>query len=316
MGRIDEALRRAGTDGGSGDTLPQPAVSGTDVFTSPWAFAPDGPPVEDARRTETPVPGAPVEPPPLETGLPKAGRLGVFQGFPSELAGRIVASSAASPMLAEQFRRLAATLHHAQLVQGTKVVMITSANPADGKSLTAANLALTLSESYRRQVLLIDADLRRPSLHEIFRVPNVAGLNDGLKARQDVKLSVLRITDCLTLLPAGRPDPDPMSTLTSVRMGEILKEGATRFDWVIVDTAPIGLLADANLLSTMVDGALLVVRSGKTPYAAVTKAIENLGRDRILGVVLNATAGGPTHHEYYGRYSPAAPDSTALAKTD
>ena len=220
MGRIDEALRRAGTEDRAGAPLPQPAGSANDVFSSPWAFPAEGGATADTGR-ESSVPAAPS----LEVALPQEGRMGVFQGFPSELAGRIVSSPGASPMLSEQFRRLAATLHHAQLVQGTKVVMITSANPGDGKTLTATNLALTLSESYRRQVLLVDADLRRPSLHEVFRVPNVAGLNDGLKARQSAKLAVLRITDTLTLLPAGRPDPDPMSSLTSTRMGDILREG-------------------------------------------------------------------------------------------
>jgi protein-tyrosine kinase len=310
MGRIDEALLRAGDD--RTVSVPPPSESRTDVFTSPWAFSEE--PVTHVEEVP-PAVAQPAEPPALEVALPKDGRAGVFPGFSTELTGRIVALPGASPMLSEQFRRLAATLHHAQLVQGTKLVMVTSASPADGKTLTATNLALTLSESYRRQVLLVDADLRRPSLHEIFRVPNVVGLNEGLKASEDAKLQVLRISDTLTLLPAGRPDPDPMSSLTSARMGEILKEGAARFDWVIVDTAPIGLLADANLLSTMVDGALLVVRAHQTPYAAVTKALENLGRDRILGVVLNATEGVTSQQEYYGRYSSSAPDSTALAKT-
>ena len=313
MGRIDEALLRAGTEDRTA-AVPPPTESRTDVFTSPWAFSEEPVTEIDARPPDLAAPVG-ADTPSLEVALPRDGRSGVFQGFSTELAGRIVAAPGASPMLSEQFRRLAATLHHAQLVQGTKVVMITSANPADGKTLTATNLALTLSESYRRQVLLVDADLRRPSLHEVFRVPNVVGLNEGLKASQDAKLQVLKITDTLTLLPAGRPDPDPMSSLTSTRMGEILKEGAARFDWVIVDTAPIGLLADANLLSTMVDGALLVVRAHQTPYAAVNKALENLGRDRILGVVLNATEGASSHHEYYGRYS-TAPDATTLAKTD
>jgi len=315
MSRIDEALRRAGTEETSVSpvTLPSAAVSGTDVFESPWAFNQNEPATEVGAQ-----PG--LTPPVLDGTISKDGRLGLLQGFPSELASRIVASPTASPVLTEQFRRLAAALHHSQLVQGTKVVMVTSANPADGKSLTAANLALTLSQSYRRQVLLVDADLRRPSMHEIFRVPNVAGLNDGLKAKHDAKLSVLQISETLTLLPAGRPDPDPMSSLTSARMSEILKEGASRFDWVIVDTAPIGLLADANLLSTIVDGALLVIRAGQTPFAAVTRAVENLGRDRILGVVLNASDTGGAHQEYYGHYSPTPPaapgeGTTALAKS-
>ena len=163
--------------------MPPPTESRTDVFTSPWAFSEEPVTEIDARPPALAAPGA-AEPPTLEVALPKDGRAGVFHGFSSELAGRIVAAPGASPMLSEQFRRLAATLHHAQLVQGTKVVMITSANPADGKTLTATNLALTLSESYRRQVLLVDADLRRPSLHEVFRVPNVVGLNEGLKASQ------------------------------------------------------------------------------------------------------------------------------------
>jgi protein-tyrosine kinase len=327
MGRIDTALQRAATEKGA-DASP-PTVAGSspaDVFVSPWAFSGERP--EGAAHAAEGVRSAESGdvPTPLPTTTPEvsargSGGMALFRGFHQDLLGRIVAAPGAPPILAEQFRRLAATLHHAQLVQGTKVVMITSARPGDGKTLTAANLALTLSESYRRQVLLIDADLRRPSLHDVFRVPNLSGLNDGLKARKDSKLAVMKITETLTLLPAGRPDPDPMSTLTSPRMAEILAEGAARFDWVIVDTAPLGLLADAHLLSTMVDGALLVIRAGETPFAAVSKALEALGRDRVLGAVLNAVI--PTNSEednayqrYYGptdETTPAAP-STAVSR--
>ncbi len=225
MGRIDEALLRAGGEDRT-VAVPAPTESRTDVFTSPWAFSEE--PVTHVEEM-APAVAPPAEAPSLEVALPKDGRAGVFHGFPTELAGRIVAAPGASPMLSEQFRRLAATLHHAQLVQGTKVVMITSASPADGKTLTATNLALTLSESYRRQVLLVDADLRRPSLHEVFRVPNVVGLNEGLKASERRQARrCCGSPSTLTLLPAGRPDPDPMSSLTSPRMGEILQEGAAR----------------------------------------------------------------------------------------
>ena len=258
MGRIDEALLRAGGEDRT-VAVPAPTESRTDVFTSPWAFSEE--PVTHVEEM-APAVAPPAEAPSLEVALPKDGRAGVFHGFPTELAGRIVAAPGASPMLSEQFRRLAATLHHAQLVQGTKVVMITSASPADGKTLTATNLALTLSESYRRQVLLVDADLRRPSLHEVFRVPNVVGLNEGLKASEDAKLAGAadhRDADAASGRPAGsRPDEQPDVPAHGRASCE---EGAARFDWVIVDTAPIGLLADANLLSTMVDGALLVVRA-------------------------------------------------------
>src|SRR5690606_12595006 len=88
----------------------------------------------------------------------------------------------------EQYRRLATRLHLAQAEQGTRVVMVTSAIASEGKTLTATNLALTLSESYKRRVLLIDADLRRPWVHELFRVPNLTGLNDGIRADTERKV--------------------------------------------------------------------------------------------------------------------------------
>lgn len=296
MGRIDEALRRTEPD--SPDTAivvpPTGDAPGSDVFSSPWAFGHEEPATVPGTTDAGPAPAAEIE------TMPK-GSLAVFRGFKPDVLGRIVAAPGAPPVLAEQFRRLAATLHHLQLVQGTKVVMVTSANPGDGKTLTSTNLALTLSESYRREVLLIDSDLRRPSLHDVFQVPNVVGLNDGLKASGEGRLEVIKITRTLTLLPAGKPDPDPMSSFASPRMRDILHEASERFDWVIVDTAPLGLLADTNLLSTMIDGALLVIRAGQTPHASVQRAVESLGRDKVLGVVLNAVDLNGKDAETYGR---------------
>jgi protein-tyrosine kinase len=309
MGRIDEALRRVEPAEGqqtaivSGPATAAPGEAGTDVFSSPWTFG-----GEEDRKGGAGTALAPAVSPSAEHR--PHGRLALFKGFKPEVLGRIVAAPGAPSMLAEQFRRLAATLHHAQIVQGTKIIMVTSANPGDGKTLTSTNLALTLSESYRRQVLLIDADLRRPSLHDVFQVPNVVGLNDGLKAMNEARLEIIKITDSLTLLPAGRPDPDPMSSLASSRMREILKEGSDRFDWVIVDTAPLGLLADANLLSVMIDGALLVIRANQTPHADVLRAVESLGREKVLGVVLNAVEQTSKDSEYYGRsYTAVEPAS-------
>jgi len=314
MGRIDEALRRTEPENPATvivpgpDATPEQAAAG-EVFSSPWTFGSEEPaeggvalaPVPSESPTEI---GEVLPADPALGGAP--GQMALFKGFKKELTGRLVTSEGASPMLTEQFRRLAGTLHHSQIVQGTKVVMVTSASPGDGKTLTSTNLALTLSESYRRQVLLIDADLRRPSLHEVFQVPNVVGLNDGLKAQREGRLEVIKITSSLTLLPAGRPDPDPMSSLTSDRMREILEEAAERFDWIIVDTAPVGLLADANLLTRIVDGALLVIRANETRHAAVQRALENLGREKVLGVVLNAVeaAAGDTEKYGYGYMTP------------
>jgi len=308
MGRIDEALRRTG-----GNQPPEEqtrAVANPNVFESPWSFDETGshravtPPPAEAGGPPTEIPGPPALRPSEENTIIAADpQMAVFRGFRKDFLDRLVIGSTISPYMAEQYRRLAATLHHAQLVQGLKTILVTSAHAGDGKSLTATNLALTLSESYRREVLLIDADLRRPSLHEIFDVPNVAGLNEGLKTEGDGRLSVIKVSGTLTLLPAGRPEPDPMGGLTSTRMRRIVEEASSRFDWVIIDTAPVGLLADANILGAMADGALMVIRAGKTPYAEVTKAIDALGRERVLGVVLNGIDTPPKNEAEYRYYA-------------
>jgi protein-tyrosine kinase len=200
---------------------------------------------------------------------------------------RVVAHNEMGRLPIEQYRKLAAVLHHEQADSGVKVLMVASPLPGDGKTLTAVNLALTLSESYHRRVLLVDGDLRSPSIHRLFGVENVSGLDEGLRDDRERKLTLVEVSPQLTLLPAGRPDSDPMSVLTSSRMRMVLDEAREKFDWVIVDTPPLGLLPDAHLLARMVDGTVLVVAAGCTSYQSAARAAELLGRNRILGVVLN-----------------------------
>ena len=202
----------------------------------------------------------------------------------------------------EQYRRLAARLILAQAEKDVRVVMVTSAFPAEGKTLTSTNLALTLSESYKRKVLLVDADLRRPWVHQVFRIPNVSGLNDGLRDGETRKIPLLSYTENLSILTAGRPDPDPMSVLSGARVARVLEEARARFEWIIIDTPPVALLTDAHLLSSQVDAVILVVQAAKTPLPAIKKAVDAVGRDRILGVVLNRLDHGTPDaaYEYYG----------------
>src|SRR5262245_31584480 len=211
-----------------------------------------------------------------------------FRGLNPNVTGKLVVMPNVPPAAVEQYRRLAASLHHARLERDIRVLMVTSASPGEGKTLTATNLALTLSQSYGRSVLLIDADLRRPSVHYMFQLSNVVGLSDGLKSETERKLSLIQVSENLTILPAGRPDPDPMSGLTSERMQNIVQEAAERFDWVVIDTPPVGFLSDAKLLVQMVDVAVFVVHAGKSPYRLIQRAVDAIGRDRIIGVVLNA----------------------------
>ena len=222
-----------------------------------------------------------------------------------ELIGKLVGTEDFPSGAREQYRKLAALLHHAQVERDLKVVLTSSALPGEGKSLTAVNTALTLSESLQRRVLLIDADLRRPTIQRIFGIPPVGGLNEVLKAQQDQPTTVGQLTERLFVLPAGRPDADPLGGLTSPRMERVLAQASAMFDWVIVDSPPIGLLPDAGLLTKWVGGVLLVVRSGKAPFQLVKRTVEAVGRDRIIGVIMNAVdlahdrnAGG--YYEYYG----------------
>jgi len=185
---------------------------------------------------------------------------------------------------------------------GDRSVMVASAVASEGKTLTATNLALTLSHSYERRVLLIDADLRRPSVHDVFQLPNRVGLSNSLRQPEGGRLPVQHVMPRLWILPAGRPDPDPMSSLVSDTMKQLLVDAAEQFDWIIVDTPPVALLPDANLLAGMIDTALLVVSANTTPFPLVKRATEAIGAARILGVVFNraqksALADG---YGYYG----------------
>lgn len=227
-------------------------------------------------------------------------------------ADKLVVGPEAEVTFVEQYRRLAASLHHAQLQTGARTVMVTSALENEGKTLTAANIALTLSHSYQRNVLLVDADLRRPSVHTVFNLSNRAGLGDILDiAPREGKLPIQQLSPTLAVMTAGRPNPDPMGGLVSETMKQFLTEAGEQFDFVIVDTPPVALLTDANLLAAMIDLALIVVSARTTPYPLVKRAIDSIGASRILGVVLNrahtaeAAAGFGYGYSYgysYGAY--------------
>jgi capsular exopolysaccharide synthesis family protein len=222
--------------------------------------------------------------------------------FGQKSMGKVVVGPGADATLVEQYRRLGAALHHHQLQSGARTLMVTSAVAAEGKTLTATNLALTLSHSYQRRVLLVDADLRRPSIHEILRLPNLTGLSDSLRHPEKTGLRFHTISPFLSALTAGRADSDPMAGLVSDTMNRILSEAAQQFDWVIVDTPPVALLPDANLLAAMIDTAVLVVSARATPYPLVRRAMDAIGQQRILGVVLNrmSKADMVAAYSYYG----------------
>jgi len=199
------------------------------------------------------------------------------------------------PESREQYRYLAATLHNAQTVTGLKAVMIASAVAGEGKTLTAANLALTFAEAYERSVLLVDADLRRPSLHRFFPDDR---RTSGRALRCDWSPHIRQVTPRLGILTREQPSSAPMADLTSGRMRELIQVARQSVDWIVVDTPPIALLPDASLLASVVDGAVIVVKAGSTPLDLVKRAVDAIDPRKRLGVVLN----GATRQKRDARY--------------
>jgi protein-tyrosine kinase len=324
MSRIDQAMKRAAQVEASNvgtavmppeDRAPRADVPPEDPFVTPWGFdTTDADTFEPAMPLDEPVraradfevePEADFEAADVPAPVPTASN----HYFEPSVKERLVITAeddehpVARGLATEQYRRLAAALHHAQMEREIRSVLITSAVSGEGKTLTAANLALTLAESYKRSVLLVDADLRRPGLHQIFKVPSVSGLSSGLGEGGPPRLSVHEITPTLMLLPAGRPDSDPTKVLSSPQMRRILEEASSRFAWVIVDAPPIGLLSDASLLGRMVDTVLLVVEAGRTDFSLVRRAVDAIGRNKVLGVVMNRVSlDGRTYGDPYGKY--------------
>ena len=316
MTRLSDAMRRAAE---MPTAPPDPQSS---ELTADWQFAPvetmyvpDEPPsstgiqdlhltppsaAADAGGSAPEVNSAPVEPP-LKAPVGKAAAPRALQ-FGEEDRPKMVIGENVDPALVEQYRHLAAKLHHASEASGVRSVMVTSALPAEGKTLTATNLALTLSESYQRRVLLIDADLRRPRLREMFTLNPAKGLTDALTMPATERLPVNQVTPQLWVLTAGSVVPDPMSLLVSPAMKQLIDDACGAFDWVIVDTPPIAILPDANLLATMIDTTVLVVSAQSTPYPMVRRAVEAIDKKRVLGVVLNraTTSALPKNYAYYG----------------
>jgi capsular exopolysaccharide synthesis family protein len=205
-------------------------------------------------------------------------------------------SDEASEEASTAYCRLAAQLHQTQQTRALTTILIASALPGEGKSLTAANLALSLSEAYGKRVALIDADLRRPSLHALFGIASSPGLNDCLAGTMPAHPA--RISSTLCLLPAGSPETNPLERLSSNRLRTLLAEQAKRCDWVIIDAPPLAACPDAGVLAGLIDGVVLVVRAGHTPLPAVESAIQSIGRERIIGVILNRSTSPAVRYRY------------------
>jgi len=193
--------------------------------------------------------------------------------------------------VAESFRRLRAQILHPAEGQPARSVMITSAVPEEGKSFVCANLGVVMAREVDRYALMVDCDLRRPSLASLFGVHNSRGLVDHLRDGKDLSLLLHKTgMDRLSLLPAGSPPANPSELLASDRMKEMINEVANRYDdrFILFDTPPGQAASETEVLAQQVDKVVLVVRWGQAGREQVRRFVEAVGREKILGVVFNA----------------------------
>jgi capsular exopolysaccharide synthesis family protein len=206
--------------------------------------------------------------------------------------------------IAEEYRSLRTNLRYAGIENPGGTLLITSPNPGEGKTTTAANLAIAMAQAGKR-IVLVDADMRRPGVHRIFDLENERGLTSLFLDEPVLLEDVLQTTTIqgLKILTSGEPPPNPAEMLESRRMTEILQMLRQQFDMVVVDSPPALVVADASILASRCSGALLVVDSGRTRTESARKVVETLKRSQVqvLGVVLNRLGG--RGRGYYYNYS-------------
>lgn len=253
-----------------------------------------------------------IEPPPVErreprawnpapAALPTDEESAASRG--AQIDRRLVAAVAPQSLPAEQFRSLRTRISRAENGRAVRAIIVTSPAKGDGKSLTAANLALTMAQEYQHRVLLLDADLRRPTLHQLFGISEAPGLTDVLMGAATLEDAVVPLEEHhLTVLPSGVPATHPAELLGSAAMRRTLDTVRTRFDRVVLDMPPVSPLADVQIVSAMADAVLLVVRAGVTQKPAIERALAGLDAGKVMGLVLNE-AGSDGTAEGYGGYA-------------
>ncbi|MFO7557425.1 MAG: polysaccharide biosynthesis tyrosine autokinase [Desulfobacterales bacterium] len=207
---------------------------------------------------------------------------------------------------AEQFKILRTNILFPSSGKPPRVIMVSSAVPGEGKSFVASNLAISIAQNIDEHVLLIDCDLRVPSIHERFGFEEVRGLSDYLAGRESVSSLLLKTRlEKLSILPGGKPPGNPSELLTSDKMTKLIDEVRSRYSdrYVIIDSAPPQLTAESAAIARLVDGVILVINYGKTKREIIADLVEKLGKEKILGIVLNRFDLLSSTYYGYGKYS-------------
>jgi receptor protein-tyrosine kinase len=300
MSRVHDALRKAGQENSAAakGNIPRPPQPPAAAAPMPQ---PGAQPQEPVVARDSIAPAALVSDPyggleNLEACIQAARRI-PFNPLSDAL---LVNPSKPREAPAEEFRSLRTRLNHMQTVQPLHTLVVTSASPAEGKSFTAANLALTQAQLAEHRVLLIDFDFRRPTVDKVFQIPIAPGMTNYLQGTASFSDVIKRVGDSnLYVITAGDPVTNPLELLNLKECGSLLAEVRSHFDWVILDSPPLLFAADGNLLATMCDGTILVVRIGTTTFDSVSRALQSLCENNVLGIVVNGARRG----ELYSKYS-------------
>ena len=207
----------------------------------------------------------------------------------------------------EEFRALRTRLNHMQSRQPIHSVVISSPSPSEGKSFAALNLAAAEAQLAGNRTLLCDFDLRRPVLHTLLGVERGPGITDYLLGRVPLEEAIRRIADTnLYVMPAGEAVLNPLELLNLRDVKAMLEHLPAIFNWVILDSPPLLFAADANLLSTLAQGTILVARIGATTIDSITRAMQSLCQNNVLGIIVNGARRGELYskYAYYHSYHP------------
>lgn len=301
MSRIHDALRKAGQDT-SGNRRPAVRRTGSSTPDSLdlERSAPNTPQMERSAPVLTEEEGfseaALSELEDLESIIQQAREV----AYTPQNDALLINPLAPREAPAEEFRTLRTRLNHLQTLQPLHTLVVTSASPAEGKSFTAANLAVAQAQLADKRILLADFDFRRPNIDKTFQIDCAPGITDYLRGRATLGEIMRRLAGTnLYMLTAGDVVPNPLELLNLKECKTLIDSLRNHFDWVVLDSPPLLFAADANLLATMCDGTVLVVRIGSTTVDSVSRALQSLCENNVLGIVVNGARRG----ELYSKYS-------------
>ena len=214
-------------------------------------------------------------------------------------------------LAAEKFRFLKVRLRHLQQKRLLKRLLITSSLPEEGKSMIAANLAYTLAKKQQQRILLLEGDLRRPSLAKQLGLGKLPGLSELLQGEPSPAMNIYQLEGLgFWILPAGSPPTDPLELLQSRDLSALMDQLGAWFDWIVIDSPPVLPLGDTSVWMRLADGILLVTRPGKTAKRQLQRALEAVEQSKLLGALVNGSSEAARSH-YYGYYA----RKTAISQT-